>query len=101
MNHRMGLSILASLALLALGGSAGGQAQQTEMSFFVTSAGSGKGGDLLVKSLGIQVVSQPGNLSRTLKKMADYGLVEMKSGDGGRKLRPVVKAEEFRILAAA
>lgn len=44
---------------------------------------------------------QPGNLSRTLKKMADYGLVEMKSGAGGRKLRPVVKAEEFRILAAA
>lgn len=46
MNHRMGLSILVSVALLSLGGSAGGQAQQTEMSFFVTSAGSGKGGDL-------------------------------------------------------
>lgn len=44
---------------------------------------------------------QPGNLSRTLRKMADYGLVEMKPGAGGRKLRPVVKAEEFRILAAA
>ena len=43
---------------------------------------------------------QPGNLSRTLKKMADYGLVEMKPGAGGRKMRPVVKAEEFRILAA-
>ena len=46
MNNRMGLSILASVALLSLGGSAGGQAQQTTMSFFVTSAGSGKGGDL-------------------------------------------------------
>jgi predicted transcriptional regulator len=44
---------------------------------------------------------QPGNLSRTLKKMAHYGLVEMKPGADGRKLRPVVKAEEFRILAAA
>ena len=43
---------------------------------------------------------QPGNLSRTLKKMADYGLVEMKPGAGRRKMRPVVKAEEFRILAA-
>jgi hypothetical protein len=33
--------------------------------------------------------------------MADYGLVEMKPGEGGRKLRPVVKVEGFRILAAA
>jgi hypothetical protein len=46
MNNRMGLSILASVALLSLGGSAGGQAAQTTMSFFATSAGSGKGGDL-------------------------------------------------------
>ena len=44
--NRMGLSILASLALLLLGGTAGGQAQQSEMTFFVTSAGSGNGGDL-------------------------------------------------------
>ena len=41
------------------------------------------------------------NLSRTLKKMAGYGLVEMKPGGGGRKLRPVVKVTEFKILAAA
>src|SRR5438093_4565093 len=46
MNYRMGLSILASVAVLSLGGSTGGQAQQSEMSFFVTSAGPGKGGDL-------------------------------------------------------
>ena len=46
MNNRMGLAILAGVALLSLGGSAGGQAQQTETTFFVTSAGSGKGGDL-------------------------------------------------------
>src|SRR2546425_7301109 len=43
MNHRMGLSILASVAVLLLGGSTRGQAQQTEMSFFVTSTGPGKG----------------------------------------------------------
>lgn len=45
MNNRMGLAILASLALLSLGGSGSGQAQ-SPMSFFITSAGSGKGGDL-------------------------------------------------------
>jgi len=47
MNRRTGLSIVASVALLlSLGGSTGGQAQQSEISFFVTSAGPGKGGDL-------------------------------------------------------
>lgn len=51
--------------------------------------------------LSLRTGRRPGNLSRTLKKMAGYGLIEMQPGDGGRKLRPVVKAEEFRILAAA
>jgi hypothetical protein len=37
--------IVASAVVILLGGSSG-QAQQAEMSFFVTSAGSGKGGDL-------------------------------------------------------
>src|SRR2546426_1577433 len=46
MNNRMGLSILASVAVLSLGGSTGGQAQQTEMSFFITSTSPGKSGDL-------------------------------------------------------
>ena len=46
MDRRLRLSILVSLALLTLGGTAGGQAQTSEMSFFITSAGSGKGGDL-------------------------------------------------------
>jgi hypothetical protein len=47
MNRRTGLSIVASVALLlSLGGSRGGQAQQSEISFFITSAGPGKGGDL-------------------------------------------------------
>jgi hypothetical protein len=40
------LSVLVTLTLLALGGTAGGQGQSSEMTFFVTSAGSGKGGDL-------------------------------------------------------
>ena len=47
MSRRTGLSIVVSVALLlSLGGSTGGQAQQSEISFFITSAGPGKGGDL-------------------------------------------------------
>ena len=46
MNSRLGLSILVSIALLWIGGTAGGQAQRGDMTFFITSAGSGKGGDL-------------------------------------------------------
>ena len=47
MNRRTGLSIVVSVALLLfLGGSTGGQAQQSEISFFITSAAPGKGGDL-------------------------------------------------------
>lgn len=41
---RLNMTILASAALLALAGVA--QAQQSSMTFFVTSAGPGKGGDL-------------------------------------------------------
>lgn len=44
---------------------------------------------------------QVSNLSRTLKTMSNYGLVELKRSEGGKQLRPVVKAREFRILAAA
>jgi hypothetical protein len=40
------LSILVPVALLWLGGTASGQSPASNMSFFVTSAGSGKGGDL-------------------------------------------------------
>ena len=47
MSRRTGLSIVVSVALLlSLGGSTGGQAQQSEISFFITSAGPGKGGNL-------------------------------------------------------
>jgi hypothetical protein len=46
MNGRLRLAILASAAVLVLGGTAGGQGSRGEMTFFITSAGSGKGGDL-------------------------------------------------------
>ena len=46
MNHSTRLTILASAAILSLASLAGAQAQQTTMSFFVTSAGPGKGADL-------------------------------------------------------
>jgi hypothetical protein len=46
MNSRAGMTMVGTLALLALGGVPAARAQQGEMSFFVTSAGSGKGADL-------------------------------------------------------
>ncbi|MES2956717.1 MAG: winged helix DNA-binding protein [Pseudomonadota bacterium] len=42
---------------------------------------------------------QPSNLSRTLKTMSRYGLVDLQRSKN--QVRPVVKATEFRILAAA
>ena len=42
---------------------------------------------------------QPGNLSRTLKTMSRYGLVELQREK--THVKPVVRATEFRILAAA
>ena len=42
----MRVSMLASVAVLALGMAAPVQAQQNAMTFFVTSEGPGKGGDL-------------------------------------------------------
>lgn len=41
---------------------------------------------------------KPGNLSRTLKTMSNYGIVELKRERN--HVRPVVKATEFRIIAA-
>lgn len=41
---------------------------------------------------------KPGNLSRTLKTMSRYGLVEMRREN--RHVRPIVKTTEFQILAA-
>ena len=41
---------------------------------------------------------KPGNLSRTLSTMSRYGIVELERN--ARTVRPVAKAEEFRIVAA-
>jgi hypothetical protein len=46
MTRGMRLSVAASAALLAVGVAAGVSAQQNPMTFFITSAGPGKGGDL-------------------------------------------------------
>lgn len=40
---------------------------------------------------------KPGNLSRTLKTMSNYGFVEMRRVS--RHVRPIAKATEFRIMA--
>jgi predicted transcriptional regulator len=42
---------------------------------------------------------QPGNLSRTLKTMARYGLVDLQRNKN--QVRPVVKSTDFKILAGA
>jgi predicted transcriptional regulator len=41
---------------------------------------------------------KPSNLSRTLKTMSNYGIVEMRREK--RQVRPIVKATEFRIVAS-
>ena len=40
---------------------------------------------------------KPGNLSRTLKTMSNYGFVEMKREN--RHVRPIVKGTVYRIVA--
>ena len=50
-----------------------------------------------ISSLASMTGRQPGNLSRTLKTMSNYGFVEMKREN--KFLRPIAKATEFRILA--
>ena len=40
----------------------------------------------------------PGNLSRTLKTMSNYGIVDLKREKN--QVRPIAKATEFRIVAA-
>ena len=41
---------------------------------------------------------KPGNLSRTLKTMSNYGIVDLKRES--RSVRPIANATEFRIVAA-
>ncbi len=40
---------------------------------------------------------KPGNLSRTLKTMSNYGFVEMRREN--KHVRPIVKGTDFRIVA--
>lgn len=51
-----------------------------------------------VTSLAAATGRKPGNLSRTLKTMSNYGIVEMRREK--RQVRPIAKATEFQILAA-
>ncbi len=50
-----------------------------------------------ISSLADMTGRKPGNLSRTLKTMSNYGFVEMKRERNF--VRPVAKATEFRIVA--
>lgn len=51
-----------------------------------------------VSSLAAMTGRKPGNLSRTLKTMANYGIVEMRREL--RTVRPIAKATQFEIIAA-
>jgi predicted transcriptional regulator len=50
-----------------------------------------------ITSLAETTGGKPGNLSRTLKTMSNYGIVEMKRERN--HVRPVAMATEFRIVA--
>jgi predicted transcriptional regulator len=50
-----------------------------------------------ITSLADMTGRKPGNLSRTLKTMSNYGFVEMKREK--QHVRPIAKATEFRIMA--
>ncbi len=51
-----------------------------------------------VSSLAAATGRKPGNLSRTLKTMSRYGIVEMRREK--KMVRPIVKATGFQIVAA-
>ncbi|ADH86531.1 winged helix DNA-binding protein [Desulfurivibrio alkaliphilus] len=51
-----------------------------------------------ISALAAATGRKTGNLSRTLKTMSRYGLVEMRREK--RRVRPIARATEFRILAA-
>jgi len=50
-----------------------------------------------ITSLAETTGRKPGNLSRTLKTMSNYGIVEMRRERN--HVRPVAKATDFRIVA--
>ncbi|PID64293.1 MAG: transcriptional regulator [Gammaproteobacteria bacterium] len=51
-----------------------------------------------IKELSEATGRKPGNLSRTLKTLSSYGIVELIKDS--KQVKPVVKAVEFEILAA-
>jgi predicted transcriptional regulator len=53
-----------------------------------------------IAALALATGRKASNLSRTLKTMSNYGLVEMQSVNQ-RQVRPIAKATEFRILTMA
>ena len=50
-----------------------------------------------ISSLAEATGRKPSNLSRTLKTMSNYGIIEMKREHN--QVRPIAKATEFRIVA--
>jgi len=50
-----------------------------------------------ISALAIATGRKPSNLSRTLKTMSNYGIVDLKRERS--QVRPVAKATEFRIVA--
>jgi predicted transcriptional regulator len=54
-------------------------------------------GPASISSLAAATGRRPGNLSRTLRTMSSYGIVDLKRE--GNQVRPIVRATEFRILA--
>lgn len=51
-----------------------------------------------ITSLAEMTGRKPGNLSRTLKTMSNYGIVEMKRENN--HVRPIVKTTDFHIVTA-
>jgi len=51
-----------------------------------------------ITSLAEMTGRKPGNLSRTLKTMSNYGIVEMKRENN--HVRPIAKITDFHIVAA-
>ena len=51
-----------------------------------------------ISSLAEMTGRKPGNLSRTLKTMSNYGIVEMKRENN--HVRPIAKITDFHIVAA-
>jgi predicted transcriptional regulator len=53
-----------------------------------------------ISALAAMTGLQQGNLSRTLKTMSRYGLVQMQPDpSGGKRLRPVTRVRRFEIVA--